>query len=122
MPSSVCGKHIFEGVFLLSMTDIEMKKKVNSKSSPNNIYKILPKFTNINVSLGKFVYRHTYSSEVYSYFPKPNIFSKLRTFYYTANVTNGVCLRITAKDLAMILALTALITDALCFPSAIFLL
>ena len=30
------------------------------------------------------------------------------------------CLRITAKDLAMILALTALITDALCFPSAIF--
>ena len=44
------------------------KKRVNSKSSPNNIYKILPKFTNINVSLGKFVYRHTYSSEVYSYF------------------------------------------------------
>lgn len=43
-------------------------------------------------------------------------------FYYTANVTNGVCLRITAKDLAMILALTALITDDLCFPSAIFLL
>lgn len=42
--------------------------RVNSKSSPNNIYKILPKFTNINVSLGKFVYRHTYSSEVYSYF------------------------------------------------------
>lgn len=41
---------------------------LNSKSSPNNIYKILPKFTNINVSLGKFVYRHTYSSEVYSYF------------------------------------------------------
>ena len=45
-----------------------MKKGMNSKSSPNNIYKILPKFTNINVSLGKFVYRHTYSSEVYSYF------------------------------------------------------
>ena len=43
-------------------------KRLNSKSSPNNIYKILPKFTNINVSLGKFVYRHTYSSEVYSYF------------------------------------------------------
>ena len=42
--------------------------KVNSKSSPSNIYKILPKFTNINVSLGKFVYRHNYSSEVYSYF------------------------------------------------------
>ena len=42
--------------------------RVNSKSSPNNIYKILPKFTNINVSLGKFVYRHSYSSEVYSYF------------------------------------------------------
>ena len=42
--------------------------RVNSKSSPNNIYKILPKFTNINVSLGKFVYRHTYSSEVYRYF------------------------------------------------------
>ena len=42
--------------------------RLNSKSSPNNIYKILPKFTNINVSLGKFVYRHTYSSEVYSYF------------------------------------------------------
>ena len=41
---------------------------VNSKSSPNNISQILPKFTNINVSLGKFVYRHTYSSEVYSYF------------------------------------------------------
>ena len=41
---------------------------LNSKSSPNNIYKILPKFTNINVSLGKFVYRHNYSSEVYSYF------------------------------------------------------
>ncbi|MFT0162702.1 hypothetical protein ACMSFP_24750, partial [Bacteroides thetaiotaomicron] len=41
---------------------------LNSKSSPNNIYKILPKFTNINVSLGKFVYRHIYSSEVYSYF------------------------------------------------------
>ncbi len=41
---------------------------MNSKSSPNNIYKILPKFTNINVSLGKFVYRHNYSSEVYSYF------------------------------------------------------
>lgn len=33
-------------------------------------------------------------------------------------VTKGVCLRITAKDLTMILALTALITDALCFPSA----
>ncbi|EDV05833.1 hypothetical protein BACINT_00917 [Bacteroides intestinalis DSM 17393] len=42
--------------------------RLNSKSSPNNIYKILPKFTNINVSLGKFVYRHNYSSEVYSYF------------------------------------------------------
>ena len=50
------------------------------------------------------------------------MFSKLGTFYYTANVTNGVCLHITAKDLAMILALTALITDALCYPSAIFLL
>ena len=45
-----------------------IKKEVNSKSSPNNIYKILPKFTNINVSLGKFVYRHNDSSEVYSYF------------------------------------------------------
>uniref|UniRef100_UPI0025A99C35 hypothetical protein n=1 Tax=uncultured Bacteroides sp. TaxID=162156 RepID=UPI0025A99C35 len=43
------------------------RKGMNSKSSPNNIYKILPKFTNINVSLGKFVYRHNYSSEVYSY-------------------------------------------------------
>ena len=41
---------------------------VNSKSSPNNISQILPKFTNINVSLGKFVYRHNDSSEVYSYF------------------------------------------------------
>ncbi|EKN10349.1 hypothetical protein HMPREF1077_01600, partial [Parabacteroides johnsonii CL02T12C29] len=29
---------------------------MNSKSSPNNISQILPKFTNINVSLGKFVY------------------------------------------------------------------
>ena len=95
-----------------------IKKEVNSKSSPNNISQILPKFTNINVSLGKFVYRHNNSSEVYSYF-----LNKVKDlFYYTANVTNGVCLRITAKDLAMILALTALITDALCFPSAIFLL
>ena len=34
---------------------------------------------------------------------------------------NKVCLRITAKALAMILARTALMTDALCFPSAIFL-
>jgi len=41
---------------------------VNSKSFPNNISQILPKFTNINVSLGKFVYRHNNSSEVYSYF------------------------------------------------------
>ncbi|EKN12309.1 hypothetical protein HMPREF1077_01085, partial [Parabacteroides johnsonii CL02T12C29] len=41
---------------------------MNSKSSPNNISQILPKFTNINVSLGKFVYRHNNSSEVYSYF------------------------------------------------------
>ena len=29
------------------------------------IYKILPKFTNINVFLGKFVYAHNDSSEVY---------------------------------------------------------
>ena len=43
-----------------------IKKGVNSKSSPNNISQILPKFTNINVSLGKFVYRHNNSSEVYS--------------------------------------------------------
>ena len=49
-------------------TFINEELRVNSKSSPNNIYKILPKFTNINVSLGKFVYRHNYSSEVYSYF------------------------------------------------------
>ena len=42
--------------------------RVNSKSFPNNISQILPKFTNINVSLGKFVYRHNNSSEVYSYF------------------------------------------------------
>lgn len=53
--------------FFLSWKD-EYRDGVNSKSSPNNIYKILPKFTNINVSLGKFVYRHNYSSEVYSYF------------------------------------------------------
>ena len=44
------------------------RMKVNSKSPPNNIYKTLPKFTNINVSLGKFVYRHNDSSEVYIYF------------------------------------------------------
>gem|GEM_PF-6735608 len=45
-----------------------IKKGLNSKSFPNNISQILPKFTNINVSLGKFVYRHDNSSEVYSYF------------------------------------------------------
>ena len=38
--------------------------KLNSKSSPNKIFKILPKFTNINVFLGKFVYAHNNSSEV----------------------------------------------------------
>ena len=32
------------------------------------IYKILPKFTNINVFLGKFVYASNCSSEVCSYF------------------------------------------------------
>lgn len=104
------------------MSSTNNSMRLNSKSSPNNIYKILPKFTNINVSLGKFVYRHNYSSEVYSYFLNLRYFQVKDAFYYTANVTNGVCLRITAKDLAMILALTALITTALCFPSAIFLL
>lgn len=43
------------------------EKGMNYKFSPNNIYKILPKFTNINGFLGKFVYAHNYSSEVYSY-------------------------------------------------------
>ena len=98
--------------------------RLNSKSSPNNISKILSKFTNINVFLGKFVYTHNNSSAVHNYFLNLRCFVlKLPSlFYYTTNVTNGVCLRITAKTLAMILALTALITEALCFPPAIFLL
>ena len=49
-------------------------KRLNSKSSPNNIYKILPKFTNNNVFLGKFVYAHNYSSELYSYFLNLRVF------------------------------------------------
>ena len=40
------------------------KKRVNSKSSPNKIFKILPKFTHLNVFLGKFVYVHDNSLEI----------------------------------------------------------
>ena len=40
----------------------------NSKSSQNNISKILLKFTNINVSLSKFIYTRNYSSETHNYF------------------------------------------------------
>lgn len=38
--------------------------RVNSKSSPNKIFKILPKFTYLNVFLGKFVYVHDNSLEI----------------------------------------------------------
>ena len=42
----------------------EVTMRVNSKSSPNKIFKILPKFTYLNVFLGKFVYVHDNSLEI----------------------------------------------------------
>ena len=43
---------------------VNKKMRVNSKSSPNKIFKILPKFTYLNVFLGKFVYVHDNSLEI----------------------------------------------------------
>lgn len=54
--------HFFVSICTIKTTKTKMR--VNSKSSPNKIFKILPKFTYLNVFLGKFVYVHDNSLEI----------------------------------------------------------